>query len=103
MPGTLLLAKAQGEAAAAVGTDAPARSAGAWARVAWMAPPVALLIGALYGPTLADLGRQWWNDANYTHGFLVPLFSGYLVWRQRARLGALAPAGSAVVLSGVRS
>ncbi|OGK81996.1 MAG: hypothetical protein A2X52_15295 [Candidatus Rokubacteria bacterium GWC2_70_16] len=74
-------------------------------RVAWLAPLVSLLLSALYGPTLVLLGRQWWDDSNYTHGFLVPLFSGYLVWRQRARLVALAPRGSAlglpVLLAGI--
>jgi exosortase len=93
-----LMGNAQGEAAAAVGADAPARDVGAWARVAWLAPLLSLLLSALYGQTLANLGRQWWDDANYTHGFLVPLFSGYLVWRQRARLGALVPRGSALGL-----
>ncbi|MBI2524672.1 MAG: exosortase, partial [Candidatus Rokubacteria bacterium] len=85
-------------AAAVLKPDALAPGAASWARLAWLAPLMSLLVSALYGQILADLGRQWWNDANYTHGFLVPLFSGYLVWRQRARLGALLPRGSALGL-----
>jgi hypothetical protein len=27
---------------------------------------------------------QWWNDPDYAHGFFIPLFSGYLLWHQRA-------------------
>jgi exosortase len=44
------------------------------------------------------LVSQWWDDANYSHGFLVPLFSGFLIWRQRERLRALAPRGSTLGL-----
>ena len=76
-----------------------------WSRLAWLAPVVAVLLGALYWQTLRDLALQWWDDPNYTHGFLVPLFSSYLVWRQRARLAALEPRGSAlglpVLLAGI--
>src|SRR5438132_10709160 len=52
-----------------------------------------LLIG-LYGGILRDLARQWWDDPNYTHGFLVPLFSGFLVWQRRKELTALPRKGS---------
>jgi hypothetical protein len=35
-----------------------------------------------------------WNDPNYSHGFLVLLFSGLLVWQQREKLKELTPQGS---------
>jgi exosortase len=54
----------------------------------------ALSLTALYASIVSALAVQWWADANYSHGFLVPLFSAFLVWRQRARLKALAPCGS---------
>ncbi len=57
-----------------------------------------LLVG-LYGGVLRDLAWQWWDDPNYTHGFLVPLFSGFLVWQRRGQLAAL-PA-LIVVLAGL--
>jgi hypothetical protein len=57
-----------------------------------------VLLGALYWQTLRDLALQWWEDPNYTQGFLMPLFSGHLVWRQRARLAALEPRGSTLGL-----
>src|SRR6266498_4006483 len=57
-----------------------------------------LLVG-LYGGMLRDLAWQWWDDPNYTHGFLVPLFSGLLVWQRRQQLAALPPRGSWIGLS----
>jgi exosortase len=65
---------------------------------------IAVLAG-LYGGILRDLARQWWDDPNYTHGFLVPLFSGFLVWQRRKQLAVLPPRGSwlglPVLLAGV--
>jgi exosortase len=46
---------------------------------------VAVLI-ALYSRVLRDLVYQWYNDADYSHGFLVPLLSGYLIWQRRDKL-----------------
>ena len=66
---------------------------------------LAVLVGALYWRILSALVLQWWDDPNYTHGFLVPLFSLFLVWQQRAILPALPRTGSLaglpVILAGV--
>src|SRR5262249_53669378 len=35
-------------------------------------------------PTLAELAKRWSVDPKYTHGFLVPLFSVYLLWMRRS-------------------
>jgi exosortase len=63
------------------------------------------LLAGLYGGILRDLAWQWWNDPNYAHGFLVPLFSGLLVWQRRKQLAALPANGSwiglPVLLAGV--
>jgi exosortase len=62
--------------------------------------PLALAIAfglfvLLYLPILAGLVTEWYQDGNYSHGFLVPLISGYLLWRKRARLKELiSPDGS---------
>lgn len=48
------------------------------------------LTGVLYAPVLARLAAAWWQDPNYSHGFLVPLFSGYVLMRERAALPRLA-------------
>jgi exosortase len=45
----------------------------------------------MYWPTLAHLVGQWWHDPNFSHGFFVPLFSGYVVWQERGRLRHLIP------------
>src|SRR5260370_26945163 len=42
---------------------------------------VALLV--CYAPTLREMGRQWWNDEDMRHGFLIPLVAGWIVWRER--------------------
>lgn len=54
---------------------------------------LALLV-ALYWKVLPPLVTQWWDDPNYSHGFLVPLFGLYLVWRRRAVLAALPQSGN---------
>jgi len=66
---------------------------------------LAVLLGAVYWKILRALAIQWWDDANYSHGFLVPLFSLYLVWQQRATLRTLPRSGSLigipVILAGI--
>jgi exosortase A len=49
---------------------------------------IAVLI-ALYGPTMVRLVRQWNSDADYSHGFLVPFLSAYLIWQRRDKLAQI--------------
>ncbi len=42
---------------------------------------IAGLLGWLYARTFATLVQVWWEDPNYTHGFLVPLVSGFFAYR----------------------
>lgn len=47
------------------------------------------ITGALafvYFAVLVKLGRDWWTDENYSHGLLVPLVIGYIIWCERKRL-----------------
>lgn len=37
---------------------------------------------------------DWWIDPNFSHGFLIPLFSGLVVWQKRKQLGAVQPSPS---------
>ncbi len=37
----------------------------------------------LYWPALNEFVYDWWHDDNYSHGFLIPLISGYLIWQKR--------------------
>jgi exosortase len=47
------------------------------------------LVVILYATVLSSLARQWWNDPNYGHGFFVPVFAGFVLWRERDRWRAL--------------
>ena len=60
---------------------------------------VVLLILA-YLPALYDLILTWYNDANYSHGFLVPLISAFLIWNKRRELAGIekSPGGSGIIL-----
>lgn len=49
------------------------------------------LIGYLYVQILARLAVDWWTDPNFSHGFLIPIFSGLVVWQKRKQLEALQP------------
>jgi exosortase len=52
---------------------------------------VALIIGWLYAPILLRLAEQWWRDPDFSHGFLVPAFSLFVLWKDRARISRLLP------------
>src|SRR5262245_12777627 len=52
---------------------------------------IAVLAGCLFWvfwPSLRLISERWVNDAEYSHGYLVPLFSAYLLWSRRGMLGA---------------
>jgi len=53
-----------------------------------------VLLGALYGGILVRMGVQWYDDPDYSHGFLIPFMSGYFVWERREKLRALSPVPS---------
>jgi len=53
----------------------------------WLLPAGALTL--LYAPVVWGMARDWWLDPNWSHGFLVPLVSGWLVWRRREELRRL--------------
>jgi exosortase len=55
----------------------------------WQGFVLALLLAFLYHHILVLLVKDWWDDPNFSHGFLIPFFSGYLIWRDRKRLAAL--------------
>jgi exosortase len=39
-----------------------------------------------YWPMFMAVGSRWLKDPQYSHGFLVPLFSGVLLWHRRTML-----------------
>src|ERR1700730_9301769 len=46
------------------------------------------LIALLYYRILAALASDWWTDPNYSHGFIVPIFCAWVIWRERKRIAA---------------
>ena len=52
--------------------------------IVWSAILAGLVV-ALYASVIQGLVTQWWSDSDYSHGFLVPIFSGYVLWNQRER------------------
>jgi len=40
----------------------------------------------LYHHTLYKMGLDWLRDDNYSHGFLIPLIAGFLLWQERDKL-----------------
>lgn len=55
----------------------------------WQTAILAALIGWLYFSILWQLGKQWWSDPNFSHGFFVPAFSLFVLWQERSRLISL--------------
>lgn len=53
---------------------------------AWRFVLLGGLIALLYYPVLTKLIRDWWNIPDFSHGFLVPIFSAYLIWTKRDAL-----------------
>ena len=57
-----------------------------WSRRLWVWSVILTgLILLLYAAVIKSLVEQWWTDADYGHGFFVPLFSGYILWHTRER------------------
>jgi len=50
---------------------------------------LSMLFLILYAPTFSMFIYDWSTDDNYSHGFLVPVIVGYLVWTKREKLRTL--------------
>jgi exosortase len=55
----------------------------------WQLSVIVLLSLWLYWSVLVRLAVQWSRDANFSHGFLVPAFSAFVLWRNREGLRKL--------------
>jgi len=65
----------------------------------WKPLLLAAAVAFVYWAVLLRLGRVWWDDENYSHGLLIPLVIGYILWTERGRLSAVEPRPS-VALGG---
>jgi len=57
----------------------------------WRTCAIAACVLIVYAPVLSHLVSQWWREPDYSHGFLVPLFSAYVLWRRADVLRKVAP------------
>ena len=67
----------------------------------WPAILIALVFGALlfmYKDVILGMARQWYEDDNYNHGFLVPIISGLLLYRCLERMPTLRSASLGAAL-----
>ena len=64
---------------------------------------IAAVLSLVYWPTLRWLFNSWISNPYYSHGFLVPLVSGFFVWVKRKELRGGEPSivGAFVVTLGV--
>ncbi|HEX8896016.1 MAG TPA: exosortase A [Terriglobales bacterium] len=77
-------------ALAAEGRKQPLSLAELLRKFGWQGGLLVAVLLALYAPVLVRLVRQWWTDPDYSHGFLVPLLSAYLLWQRRDKLAEVA-------------
>jgi exosortase len=70
--------------------QAPATAKNPWslqsAHLAWGSALIGVLMAAIYFRVLVKLVTDWWQIPDFSHGFLVPIFAGYLVWSKRKTL-----------------
>src|ERR1700730_6115999 len=60
---------------------------GDWVRTHWLPLLVtAALFIILYAITFVKLFEDWRSDENYSHGFIVPLVFGWMLWQRRQKL-----------------
>jgi exosortase len=55
-------------------------------RSLWKPVSIAAALAFVYWSVLAKLGYDWWKIENYSHGLLIPLVIGYILWAERERL-----------------
>ncbi|UFS69152.1 exosortase/archaeosortase family protein [Geomonas sp. RF6] len=49
-----------------------------------------LLVAVLYHTVVPQMALDWYHDANYSHGFVVPLIAGYFLYEMREELQGVA-------------
>jgi len=72
--------------------DNESRASRPWLAV-WPVVALAILVGLIFSDHLVWLVKRWWNSEYYGHGFLIPIISGYLIYRKREQIRELPRAG----------
>ncbi|MBI5446810.1 MAG: VPLPA-CTERM-specific exosortase XrtD, partial [Deltaproteobacteria bacterium] len=55
-----------------------------------LAAGLAVAAALLYLPVLTGMVREWYSNEDYSHGFLIPIISAYLLWQRRKELSEAA-------------
>jgi exosortase len=55
----------------------------------WQAGILLLILAFIYHQIVGRLVLNWFEDSNFSHGFFVPVFSGWVLWLDRRRLAAI--------------
>jgi exosortase len=69
------------------------------AKKLWQSLAISFAIAFAYATVLVKLFHDWWTDENYSHGLLIPLIIGYILWTQRDKL-AREPVRPSLLLGG---
>lgn len=54
--------------------------------LSWALALIAVCGLILYRHVLWRLILNWWDDPNYSHGFVMPIFAGFVIWKLRDQL-----------------
>ncbi len=52
----------------------------------WKVIPLVLLFFGLYYQIIFYMVKDWYNDSNYSHGFLIPFISAYIIWKNKEKI-----------------
>ena len=52
----------------------------------WKATFLALLFIGLYYQIIFFMVKDWYTDSDYSHGFLIPFISAYIIWTNREKI-----------------
>lgn len=55
---------------------------------------VILILITVFYSILKELIHDWYVDSNYSHGFLIPVISIYLIWQKKKNMAVLQPSKS---------
>jgi exosortase len=55
-------------------------------RLLWLFGTYSVVLGWLYAGTLAAMVQDWWQNPDYSHGFLIPPLALYFLWERRMSL-----------------
>ncbi|UCE05299.1 MAG: exosortase/archaeosortase family protein [bacterium] len=47
---------------------------------------ISIIVIVIYFQAIIEMVAQWWDDPNYSHGFLIPIVSAYLIWQKKEML-----------------